>query len=586
MKNPQRWILCFLLCALSACGTKPKQFTLNELDLLFQNARPVLENGKSFTGEVFANYPNGKTQVRYQAKDGFPEGKLEKWYPDGTRAIEATFRFDAKTRKSAEIGLSQRWDEAGVLVEEIRRDDLGRSVSRQQWCKPGSPEIHKDYVEGKPVLEQHWSCATGKQVSETRSDAEGQRHGEQGLWYPDGSVAFQGSFVHGQRDGTWATNYTNGQARTLQTFHVGVATGPFAAWSPSGNRVGYGDYAATGRRTGLWQLPANDHTLGDANTLASVPDLSLLTDLSDKTDALDFGPGGFVDTDYVVPFLTALREKSDQLDYFLSKKLVRATDRIALQDGSRTQFSARLQWPVRNWTWPILIANPVHVPALMAAGANINAQDSEGQTRLARCATYFNQSVWGNDLGTLQCNLSDLTALLEWKPDANLADYAGATPLHSLMKASGRVDMAMYNRPDAKQMDARAQATQLLLEHGATVDAADREGFTPLMQAIAARRPDLVRVLLSAGADLNLRNKAGHKPVHFTLLTSDKEIAFRDDAALRELLTVLAEHGANLAEPLKWNGTDTTLSQLAIQSSSLDLARWIDSLASSHPAKN
>jgi ankyrin repeat protein len=50
---------------------------------------------------------------------------------------------------------------------------------------------------------------------------------------------------------------------------------------------------------------------------------------------------------------------------------------------------------------------------------------------------------------------------------------------------------------------------QLLLDHGADVNAKTWRGGTPLMQAVSADEADMVRLLLDRGADVSVRNENG-----------------------------------------------------------------------------
>jgi ankyrin repeat protein len=54
---------------------------------------------------------------------------------------------------------------------------------------------------------------------------------------------------------------------------------------------------------------------------------------------------------------------------------------------------------------------------------------------------------------------------------------------------------------------------RLLLDHGALVDAVDKDGFTPLHMAAALYNKDAALFLLSKGADPLKRNKAGLTPI-------------------------------------------------------------------------
>ena len=57
--------------------------------------------------------------------------------------------------------------------------------------------------------------------------------------------------------------------------------------------------------------------------------------------------------------------------------------------------------------------------------------------------------------------------------------------------------------------DGSATDVRHLIESGAHVNAQDRFGVTPLMQAVIGNNSAAVNVLIAAGADLNLRNVRG-----------------------------------------------------------------------------
>ena len=57
--------------------------------------------------------------------------------------------------------------------------------------------------------------------------------------------------------------------------------------------------------------------------------------------------------------------------------------------------------------------------------------------------------------------------------------------------------------------DAPAADVKELIQRGARVNAYDRFGVTPLMQAVIGNNLAVARILLAAGADLNLRDLRG-----------------------------------------------------------------------------
>lgn len=69
-------------------------------------------------------------------------------------------------------------------------------------------------------------------------------------------------------------------------------------------------------------------------------------------------------------------------------------------------------------------------------------------------------------------------------------------------------------------------AVELLLRHGAEVSAHARHPFqvTALHAALAGPQPDLARLLVDAGADVNARQQGGFTPLHTTAQNSQLEL--------------------------------------------------------------
>ena len=125
------------------------------------------------------------------------------------------------------------------------------------------------------------------------------------------------------------------------------------------------------------------------------------------------------------------------------------------------------------------------------------------------------------------CTIDYVTAA-----EADAFDSVGVTPLMA----------AAFN--------GHKDIVEVLLAHGAPVDARMNQGATALM--LAAMRGDIpvVRALLSAGADVNARSTANFTPLILAAwnqgIEQDKEVASRDQV---ELVQILLDSGAQYIRP-------------------------------------
>ncbi len=97
--------------------------------------------------------------------------------------------------------------------------------------------------------------------------------------------------------------------------------------------------------------------------------------------------------------------------------------------------------------------------------------------------------------------------LLDKGADVNQANKNGATPLHSA---------CLQNHVDA---------ARLLLETGAEVDRATESGYTPLSAACDQGHVGAARLLLAKGADVNKADKDGATPLHIVCQNGNVALA-------------------------------------------------------------
>ena len=148
------------------------------------------------------------------------------------------------------------------------------------------------------------------------------------------------------------------------------------------------------------------------------------------------------------------------------------------------------------------------VMALLAHGADVNAQDKEGTTPL----------MFATDL-------SPAVLLLSKQPDLTLRDKQGRTALlWAIYRGIPRLAAALLAQgANANDMDKEGetalmqaagekngdQIIPLLLEKGVAVDGCDPYGQTALILAAGEDLPANVRLLLRAGAKVNVRTEGG-----------------------------------------------------------------------------
>ncbi len=130
------------------------------------------------------------------------------------------------------------------------------------------------------------------------------------------------------------------------------------------------------------------------------------------------------------------------------------------------------------------------VDFLLKAGASIDAVDDHGVTALSLAAE--------------NASLRMVEALLKAGANPNIAQMSGMTPLLEAINVGN------------------AQAVQTLIAHRANVDAAtSKTKITPLMWAIGDNHPDLAKMLLDAGADVQAVTADGFSALTFAARVGD-----------------------------------------------------------------
>lgn len=164
-------------------------------------------------------------------------------------------------------------------------------------------------------------------------------------------------------------------------------------------------------------------------------------------------------------------------------------------------------------------------------GANINAKDKEGNMPLHYSV------IWDKP------EITEI--LLRHGADVNAKSKSGATALHYAARFCNLTSiaeiMSYMIMPDSENPflknppKSRVYITELLLRHGADVNARTRYGVTPLHWAALSGQADVAEVLIENGADVNARmNDLLLTPLHYTAKYGSADIA-----------ELLLKHGAD-----------------------------------------
>ena len=241
------------------------------------------------------------------------------------------------------------------------------------------------------------------------------------------------------------------------------------------------------------------------------------------------------DDDGKTPLHGAVREPIDRA----RKKNTLAVVGLLLNAGADINVHDKSgETPLHN----ALSGKPEVVELLLAYGADVNAPNNDGKTSLHAAVE-------------LRETLAVVKLLLNAGANANACDKLGKTPLHIAALWSRKpivLEILIKHGADIEAPDKNGKTplynavknyksveigvTNLLLDSGADVHTRAKDGQTPLHVAVESRGiqiPAVVEALIKHGADVNARDKIGEMPLH---------IAQRD--GLPQVVKLLLDAGA------------------------------------------
>ena len=145
------------------------------------------------------------------------------------------------------------------------------------------------------------------------------------------------------------------------------------------------------------------------------------------------------------------------------------------------------------------------IKAIIKHGADVNATNKNSVTALMKACE--------------KGNIDAINQLLNAKADPNIADTDGKTSIHYAVSGG-----------------CNKEALQAIINHGADVNATNKNSVTALMRACEKGYIDAINVLLNAGADPNIADIDGETWIHYAA----------HGGCNKEALQAIINHGADI----------------------------------------
>jgi ankyrin repeat protein len=164
------------------------------------------------------------------------------------------------------------------------------------------------------------------------------------------------------------------------------------------------------------------------------------------------------------------------------------------------------------------------IRALLGADVSIAGRDSLGNTALHAAVRYDAEAA--------------AKALLDWGADVNAYNLYGKTPLHDAVHEDAFEIEKIFVQSKKANLEARDKdgntplmeavaigsfrSADYLVKSGADVTTRNNDGDTPLLVTVQNERSDLVALFLDRGAQIHAKNADGESPFTIALKTSPR----------------------------------------------------------------
>jgi ankyrin repeat protein len=218
----------------------------------------------------------------------------------------------------------------------------------------------------------------------------------------------------------------------------------------------------------------------------------------------------------------------------------------------------------------------MYKPLEMSTRNTFNAKGATSQSPADR--NRFFTAAQHNHVGVLKEYLEAYDDAIAWRrPDGKTAmtlavEYGHHMAVQMLLQHHAAVTDAQHAPLNAAAKTDRADIAGLLLHHRAPLDAKEKNGMTPLLEAVYYNRLKVMALLLKRGASLTATNDEGQMPLH---LAAAREYP--------EAVSLLIENGAGIDMR---NRDGLTPLMVAAQNGGLEAARVLIDKGADHYLKN